>query len=103
MPTPALRRPLRDKTSKGHLPLSPDNYDVRQIDVIALICYGLHYCVPQLLLTRVSRNIAMPAYYFGSDLDPHQPLVLIRVPGNLDSVSAHILKIANFSQCGACH
>jgi hypothetical protein len=38
----------------------------------------------------------LPPYYFGSYLDSHQPLVLIRVPGNLDSVSAHILKIANF-------
>jgi hypothetical protein len=43
----------------------------------------------------------VPAYHFGSYLDPHQPLVFVRVPGNLDSVSAHILKIANFWQCGA--
>ena len=42
----------------------------------------------------------MTAYHFGPTLDSHQPLVLICVPGNLDSLSAHILKIANFRPSG---
>jgi hypothetical protein len=76
----------------------PNNCDARWIGLVTFIDYGLLCSSAQPLFIRVSRLLAVPAYDLGSDLNPDQPIVFFFVPGNLDSVSTHISKIAKFAE-----
>jgi hypothetical protein len=75
--------------------------NARRFDFVTLVDHRLLCSSAQVLFIRIPGLIEVPADDLRSGLNPDQPLVLLFIPGKLDSVSTHNTRSQNWHSYGS--
>ena len=64
------------------------------VDLVAFVDHCLLGCRAQALLIGIALMVAVTPDHFRSDLNPHYPLFLGRIPGDLNTIGPHAYSMA---------